>query len=165
MIYYFIEKEPKPKKRSKREEQKVAAMAALTRIHGIASVKLRLSLLFAGTKSITERLGCKVNGIEDLMVTVSLDKPLLSTEQTKELNPMVIKLCSVSDLPNKPLSYEELNEKYGLQLKYIWKIVGIICRALHFISSKDHLLLIQCYYTKGNLKSYLPKTLVRNRNV
>lgn len=89
----------------------MAVLAAFTRIHGIASIKIRLSLLFAGTKSITERLGSKVNGIEDLMVTVSVDKPLLSDEQTKELNPMVIKLCSVSDLPDKPLSYKELNEK------------------------------------------------------
>ena len=108
----FIEKEPKATKRkSKREEQKMAVLAAFTRVHGIALIKLRLCLLFAGTKSITERLGCKVNGIEDLMVTVSLDKPLLSDEQRKDLNPMVIKLCSVNNLPNKPLSYDELNEK------------------------------------------------------
>ena len=45
------------------------------------------------------------------MVTISLDKPLLSDEQKKDLNPMVIKLCSVNDLPNKPLSYKELDEK------------------------------------------------------
>ena len=89
----------------------MAILAALTRVHGIASVKLRLSLLFAGTKSITERLGNKVNGLEDLMVTVSLDKPLLSKEQKKDLNPMVIKMCSVNDLPNKPLSYKDLSEK------------------------------------------------------
>lgn len=107
----FLEKDPKPKRKSKREEQKLAVMAAFTRVHGVASIKLRLSLLFAGTKSITERLGNKVNGIEDLMVTVSLDKPLLSDEQKKDLNPMVIKLCSVNDLPNKPLSYKELEEK------------------------------------------------------
>ena len=107
-----LEKDSKTSKRkSKREEQKMAILAAFTRVHGIASVKLRLSLLFAGTKSITERLGNKVNGLEDLMVTVSLDKPLLSNEQKKDLNPMVIKMCSVNDLPNKPLSYKDLSEK------------------------------------------------------
>ena len=89
----------------------MAVIAALTRVHGIASIKLRLSLLFAGTKSITGKLGAKVNGLEDLMVTVTVDKPLLSDEQKKDLNPMVIKLCCVNDLPNKPLSYKELNEK------------------------------------------------------
>ena len=106
------EKDTKSSKRkSKKEEQKAAVLAAFTRVHGIASIKLPLSLLFAGTKSITEKLGNKVNGIEDLMVTISLDKPLLSDEQQKDLNPMVIKLCSVNDLPNKPLSYKELDEK------------------------------------------------------
>jgi hypothetical protein len=110
-VQFSIEKDPKTSKRkSKREENKAAAMAAYTRVHGIASIKLRLSLLFAGSKSITERLGNKVNGLEDLMVTVSLDKPLLSDEQKKSLNPMVIKMCSVNDLPSKPLSYKDLKE-------------------------------------------------------
>ena len=89
----------------------MAALAASVRAQGIASISVQLSMLFAGLNSVTSRLGGPVSGIEDIMVTVSLDKPLLSEEQNKDLNPMVMKLCSVSDLPNKPLSYSELQEK------------------------------------------------------
>ena len=89
----------------------MAVISAFAQKHGIVAIQLRMSLLFAGSKSVTKRLPSPVFGIEDLLLTVSLDKPLLSEEQKKELNPMVIKLCSATDLPNKPLSYNELHEK------------------------------------------------------
>ena len=49
--------------------------------------------------------------MEELLLSVSLDNDLLSEIQKRELNPMVIKVSSASELPNKPLSYMELREK------------------------------------------------------
>lgn len=98
-------------KKTSKKDQKISVLAAFSRIHGIPAIKLKLALLFAGAKSITNRLDGPLCGIEDLLVTVALDKPLLSDEQKKKLNPMVIKMCSAINLPNKPLSYDELHEK------------------------------------------------------
>ena len=64
-----------------------------------------------GTQSITGRLQQPVSGVEDLFITVALDQPLLSEEQKRELNPMIITIKSVTDMPNSPLSFEELRSK------------------------------------------------------
>ena len=62
-------------------------------------------------KSTTTKLGKAAGNIEELLLSVSLDNDLLSEIQKRELNPMVIKVSSASELPNKPLSYMELREK------------------------------------------------------
>lgn len=67
-----------------------------------------------GLKSVTNRLDKPVPGIEDVFITVAADGPLMSEELHKELNPLVIKVASVSDLPNTPLSLEELNRRCQL---------------------------------------------------
>ena len=62
-------------------------------------------------KSTTTKLGKPAGNIEELLLSVSLDDDLLSEIQKRDLNPMVIKVVSASELPNKPLSYMELREK------------------------------------------------------
>ncbi|ESO89848.1 hypothetical protein LOTGIDRAFT_124357 [Lottia gigantea] len=62
-------------------------------------------------KSVTGRLENPVAGVEDIFITVSLDSPLMSDKIKKELNPMIIKIHSASDLPDTPLSYTELKNK------------------------------------------------------
>ena len=64
-----------------------------------------------GMKSVTGRLQNAVSGVEDLFITVALDQPLLSEEQKRELNPMIITVKSVTDMPNSPMSFEELSSK------------------------------------------------------
>jgi hypothetical protein len=66
---------------------------------------------FLGTKNITARLPQPVSGVEDLFISVSLDKPLLSEEHKRELNPMIITIKSVNDLPDSPLNFEQLRQK------------------------------------------------------
>lgn len=48
-------------------------------------------------------------GIEDVFITVAADGPLMSEELHREVNPLVIKVASVSDLPTTPLSLDELS--------------------------------------------------------
>ena len=70
-----------------------------------------MNLFFSGVKSNTTKLGKPVGNIEELLLSVSLDGDLLSERQKQELNPMVIKVSSASELPNKPLTYKQLKEK------------------------------------------------------
>ena len=67
--------------------------------------------MVAGMQSITGRLQSPVPGVEDLFITVMLDQPLLSEQRKRELNPMIITIKSVTDMPNSPMSCEELSSK------------------------------------------------------
>lgn len=62
-------------------------------------------------KMVTNRLKTPVPGIEDMFIQLKLDAPLMSEEQRKELNPMIFTIKSASNLPNTPMSYDELNDK------------------------------------------------------
>ena len=70
-----------------------------------------MNTFFSGVKSKTTKLGKPAGNIEELLLSVSLDGDLLSERQKQELNPMVIRVSSASELPNKPLTYKQLKEK------------------------------------------------------
>ena len=81
------------------------------RIHGTATLCVKMYTFFSGMKSNTTKLSKPAGNIEELLLSVSLDDELLSEIQKRELNPMVIRVSSASELPNKPLTYKQLKEK------------------------------------------------------
>ncbi|XP_020606074.1 uncharacterized protein FLJ43738-like [Orbicella faveolata] len=81
------------------------------KLHGTATLSVKMYTFFSGVKSNTTKLGKPAGNIEELLLSVSLDDDLLSERQKKELNPMVIRVSSASELPNKPLTYKQLREK------------------------------------------------------
>lgn len=58
------------------------------------------------------RLETPVKSVLDGFISVSIDKDLLTDEQRKELNPMSIKIKSLKNLPQDPMSYSELKQRY-----------------------------------------------------
>lgn len=64
-----------------------------------------------GTLTVTERMTTPVEPVHDAFVTFALDKPLLSSEQAKRLNPLVIEVRSATNLPSTPVSFEELRQR------------------------------------------------------
>ena len=60
-------------------------------------------------RTVTNRLDKPVPGLQDVFLTVSLEGSLMSEEQKRKLNPMIVKVHSVTNLPDTPLSYEELS--------------------------------------------------------
>lgn len=97
--------------KSNASKKDLALTAAHTRVHGTATLCVKMYTFFSGVKSTTTKLGKAAGNIEELLLSVSLDNDLLSEIQKRELNPMVIKVSSASELPNKPLPYMELREK------------------------------------------------------
>jgi len=65
-------------------------------------------MISSGLDTVTERLEKPVNGLEDVFITVSLSGPLMSERQHRKLNPLVVKVTSATDMPEKPLSFDEL---------------------------------------------------------
>ena len=61
--------------------------------------------------TVTERLGTPVDTIPDMYFSVSLNKSLLSPELVEKLNPLVLKVHSATNMPNKPVSYSELRAR------------------------------------------------------
>ena len=70
-----------------------------------------MKVLYTDYKFTTVRLNKPIQTIEDCFVTITLDTKLMSERQLEALNPMMIKIDKIIDLPEKPLSYEELKER------------------------------------------------------
>ena len=63
-------------------------------------------------QTVTERLEKPADTVPDMFVSVSVNKPIMSDEQKKTLNPLVIKVHSATNMPHTPLSYDELRLRY-----------------------------------------------------
>lgn len=109
-IYSFPEKKSSFAKAGPSKKDLVLAEAH-KKLHGTATLCVKMYTFFSGVKSNTTKLGKPAGNIEELLLSVSLDDDLLSETQKRELNPMVIRVSSASELPNKPLSYMQLKEK------------------------------------------------------
>lgn len=109
-ICSFPEKKASHTKTSSSKKDLVLAEAH-KKLHGTATLSVKMYTFFSGVKSNTTKLGKPAGNIEELLLSVSLDDDLLSERQKKELNPMVIRVSSASELPNKPLTYKQLREK------------------------------------------------------
>ncbi|XP_063952895.1 uncharacterized protein LOC129255695 [Lytechinus pictus] len=99
------------KRKSYKAEQAAAANAAHIKKFGNACIPIRMKLLFADLKTVTNRLDSPVVGIRDVFITVSLDGPLMSPDQRLDLNPLVLKVVSALDMPDTPLSHAELERR------------------------------------------------------
>lgn len=89
----------------------LATAVAHNRAHGTATLSVKIYKFFSGLRCNTTKLKEPCGNVEELFLSVSLDNDLLSEIQKRDLNPMVIRVSSASDLPNKPMSYTELREK------------------------------------------------------
>ena len=106
----FPEKKASHTKTSSSKKDLVLAEAH-TNLRGTATLCVKMYTFFSEVKSNTTKLGKPAGNIEELLLSVSLDHELLSELQKQELNPMVIRVSSASELPNKPLTYKQLKEK------------------------------------------------------
>ena len=109
-ICSFPEKKSSHTKTSSSKKD-LALAEANKKLHGTATLCVKMYTFFSGVKSNTTKLGEPAGNIEELLLSVSLDHDLLSECQKQELNPMVIRVSSASELPNKPLTYKQLKEK------------------------------------------------------
>ncbi|KAL4225876.1 hypothetical protein ACF0H5_013865 [Mactra antiquata] len=128
-----------PRRRNRKAELAAQTAAENIKKNGICMVPIRLAVLFSGTETITNRLDTPVPGLEDMFyvlymyitgtqtitnrldtpvpgledmfVTLQLNKPLLNEKQKQDLNPMIIKIHSATNLPSSPMSFEQLKEK------------------------------------------------------
>lgn len=76
--------------------------------HGVASLSIPMSALFTNCVSISNNIKESVNSLEEVIVILTLDKPLLSERQRQVLNPMVLTVCAANQMPDDIFSSEEL---------------------------------------------------------
>uniref|UniRef100_A0A8C5QS43 DUF4550 domain-containing protein n=1 Tax=Leptobrachium leishanense TaxID=445787 RepID=A0A8C5QS43_9ANUR len=75
------------------------------------SFSMSMKPFLAGELSVTERLQETSEKLLDGYMTLATNAPLLSEVQKRELNPLVIRILSVTSLPNNPTSIHGLQEK------------------------------------------------------
>ena len=79
--------------------------------NGQACITVPLSALFTNCLSISNTLEESVSTLDEVIVILSLDQPLLSNFQRFKLNPMVLTVRSAHQMPQNGLSYEQLKAK------------------------------------------------------
>jgi len=77
---------------------------------GQIELDVKYENLFTGEREATFRCESPFRPMCDAYVQIALDKNLLPTGLERKLNPMVVTLRSVKNLPCNPSSYEKLNE-------------------------------------------------------
>ena len=102
------QKQSKSKEKNRKE---IAIEAEHVKKNGSCQIKIKMKVLFADYKFVTTRLDKPIQTVEDCFVTITLETKLMSDRQLTALNPMMIKIEKIIDLPLKPLSYKELTEK------------------------------------------------------
>lgn len=88
---------------------------ALTSEHihknGLSSVSVQLKRLFTTSRSVSCCMPKRMGTVEELIMILTLDSPLLSDIQADSLNPMTLTVGSAMEMPNNGMSFEELSLK------------------------------------------------------
>lgn len=100
-----------PKLTSKEEAARIKEAKKEIELNGNCSIRLPFARLFAGNQTVTERLTTQVEAVLGIFMTISLNESLLSKDQAKKLNPLVIEIKSATDLPSTPVSYDQLRNR------------------------------------------------------
>ncbi|XP_072308402.1 uncharacterized protein FLJ43738 [Eucyclogobius newberryi] len=64
----------------------------------------------AGEQYLTNWALVGLCGVNECMIQISLDRPLLSDQLKAELNPLAITICSVTSMPSTPVPFHVLEE-------------------------------------------------------
>ena len=94
--------------------KKIDVEAERIRQNGLTNVTIPLSALFTNCTCISNNIKEAVSTLEEVIIIISLDKPLLSNRQRELLNPLVLTVGSASEMPDNTLSFNELKNKYSI---------------------------------------------------
>ena len=99
------------------EIKKVDAEAEKVRYNGLAAVAIPLSALFTNCTCISNSLKGSRSTLEEVIIILTLDKPLLSEHQKHVLNPMILTVGSATQMPDNLMSFEELRKRFVYYLR------------------------------------------------
>lgn len=88
--------------------KKLDAEAEKVKQNGLASISIPLSSLFTNCTSISNNIKESVSTLEEVILIITLDRPLLSDGQREVLNPMVLTVDSAAQMPDNKMSFDEL---------------------------------------------------------
>jgi hypothetical protein len=124
----------KPMKGKEKSKKEIAMEAEQIKKNGTCQIKIRMKVLFADYKFVTVRLDKAIQTVEDVFVTITLESKLMSERQLEALNPMMIKIEKIIDLPQKPLPYKELSEK----CEPVYCSYKVLKQQIHKTDGKTH---------------------------
>jgi len=91
--------------------KKLDAEAEKVKQNGLASISIPLSSLFTNCTSISNNIKESVSTLEEVILIITLDRPLLSDRQREVLNPMVLTVGSAAQMPDNNMSFNDLAER------------------------------------------------------
>ncbi|XP_033746510.1 uncharacterized protein LOC117331748 isoform X3 [Pecten maximus] len=124
------------KRQKKSDAAQLAAQQAADHIFkfGTCMIPVRMANFFTGVKSLTSRLSGPVLGVEDCFISLKVDGPIMSEKQKLELNPMIIKIHSCTNLPDSPISHPELK----MRCKPVYCKYEFFKQPVHTSAGREH---------------------------
>lgn len=123
-------RQSKIKEKSKKE---IAAEMEYVKKNGTAQVKLKMKVLFSGETYLGARINEPISTVEDCIISINLENNLMSENQLYDLNPLTIKVEKLTNMPQKPINYQELKERcfpvycsYSFFKQPLYKTEGIL---------------------------------------
>uniref|UniRef100_A0A8D2CUI7 Cilia and flagella associated protein 92 (putative) n=1 Tax=Sciurus vulgaris TaxID=55149 RepID=A0A8D2CUI7_SCIVU len=103
-------KEPELKRRSQKRGKKHRTEEETDPSQWTCTFSMHLAImpLLAGWQTVMSRGSEKSANILDCLLTLKTEVPIMTEEQKLELNPLIIKIESVSCLPSQPVPFHEL---------------------------------------------------------
>ncbi|XP_047390570.1 uncharacterized protein CFAP92 isoform X2 [Sciurus carolinensis] len=103
-------KEPELKRRSQKRGKKHHTEEEIDPSQWKCTFSMQLAImpLLAGWQTVMSRGSEKSANILDCVLTLKTEVPIMTEEQKLELNPLIIKIESVSCLPSQPVPFHEL---------------------------------------------------------
>jgi hypothetical protein len=97
--------------KKEKTKKEIAAEQEFLKKNGVTRIKLRMKILFAGNPYIIERLEQPLASVDDCFVSVTLGTSLMSEKQLYDLNPIAIKVEKLTNMPDKPIGLDKLQDK------------------------------------------------------
>lgn len=104
-------KTPKTSLKKEKSKKETAFEHEFNRKNGIRRIKLKTKVLFGGYNYLIERLDDPIDSLDDCLVSIDVGNTLMSEQQLYDLNPLTIKIEKITNMPDKPLSYDELKSQ------------------------------------------------------
>ncbi|CAF0826449.1 unnamed protein product [Brachionus calyciflorus] len=104
-------KTPKTSLKKEKSKKETVNEQEYIRKNGTARIRLKTKILYSGNNYYMVRLDEPPSTIDDCFITIDVENTLMSEQQLFDLNPMTIKIEKVTNMPNKPLTYEQLKNQ------------------------------------------------------
>jgi hypothetical protein len=132
---------------TRQTRKEIAAEMDFVKKNGRRRIPIRQKMLFANYRCVIERLDKEIEGtLADCYISLNVSGPFMSEQQMLDLNPLCIRLDKCSNMPSKPLSYEQLRKVSTIFFSLILSLFGCSWNCLRSLFGRKKLVQVSRFF-------------------